>query len=443
MAADNGKIMVTAFLLAILLTSSIPLSFAKVNPSLPLIDKGTRSYEDIEEKEWTIIQYNDADNELGVYARDDIREMMCVGSNEDVNMVVLYDTWAQAAAPYYIVEGGSELIEYEPSPGVRPLEGELSMGSQQTVEDLLEMALVMFPARNYALIIWDHGDDFLGSCKDFHGPDIVESHYDFLNHTELAAALTVMQPRMNIKVLAFDACICAMIEVAYDYRSLAQYLVAAEDYENYWSFPYDDILRDLQKNIGVMTPEVFSHLLVDDFMAEYLMPNNCARDGAFPTFTVVELGCERIDAFVNDLNTVTEVLATNIEKYKGIITRARGKANLGQPMRGWDADIDLYTFIDIVGQIDGGQKYKQAIEDMKSAWTGSDPLIYTQYSHQYAVKSAHGLGVYFPQSRGCILHNDLNDPTYYFSKTGSEYTVPFAGTGWGCFLRAFFNLPTV
>jgi hypothetical protein len=100
-------------------------------------------------------------------------------------------------------------------------------------------------------------------------------------------------------------------------------------------------------------------------------------------------------------------------------------------MRGWDADIDLYTFVDIVGVIDGGSAYKQAVMDIKSAWLGDEPFIYTHCSHQYSVKSAHGLGVYFPQSRGCILHNDLNDPSYYFAETTSGFNVPFAGTGWG------------
>jgi len=431
----NGKIILTVFFLAILLTASIPLSFAKVFPSIPLEEIGTKSSSEANKK-WTIIQYNDADNELGVYARDDIREMMAVGSDSNVNIVVLYDTYAGDAAPYYIVKGGALRIT-----GYPELEKELNMGSQQTVVDLLEMVLEMFPAENYALVIWDHGDDFLGSCKDFNGPDIEEGTYDFLYHSELAAALETVYGRtsLRISVLAFDACICSMIEVAYDYRSLAQYLVAAEDYENYWSFPYDDILQDLSvKNGGEMTPMALSHLLVDDFMAEYLMPNGCARDGAFPAFTVVDLS--QTDAFVDDLNTVTSVLAGNVQKYKGVIDKARGRANLGQPMRGWDADIDLYTFVDEVGVIDGGSDYTQAVTDIKSAWSGSNPFIYTRCSHQYSVKSAHGLGVYFPQSRGCILHNDLNDPSYYFGETISGFNVPFAGTGWGDFLRVYFDI---
>jgi Clostripain family len=434
----SGKIISIALLLTILLTASIPLSSAKVFPSIPLEEIDTKSLPEAT-KEWTIIQYNDADNELGVYARDDIREMMAVGSDSNVNMVVLYDTWAEGAAPYFIVNGGAYRIDPELYPN---LNCELNMGSQKTVEDLLEMALEMFPADNYALVIWDHGDDFLGSCKDFHGPGIEEGDYDFLNHSELAAALkTVNGPSFKISVLAFDACICSMIEVAYDYQDLAQYLVAAQDYENYWSFPYDDILQDLQEMLTKdeeVTSMELSHLLVDDFMAEYLMPNGCARDGAFPAFTVVDLS--QTDEFVDDLNTVTGVLAGNVQKYKGIIDRARGKANTGQPMRGWDADIDLYTFVDEVGVIDGGPKYNEAIEDIKSAWLGDEPFIYTRCSHQYSVKSAHGLGVYFPQSQGCILHNDLNDPSYYFGETSSGFNVPFAGTGWGDFLRAYFDL---
>ena len=74
------------------------------------------------------------------------------------------------------------------------------------------------------------------------------------------------------------------------------------------------------------------------------------------------------------------------------------------------------------------------------AWSGSNPFIYTRCSHQYSVKSAHGLGVYFPQSRGCILHNDLNDPSYYFGETILGFNVPFVGTGWGDFLRVYFDL---
>ncbi len=431
---NSGKIILTIFLLTILLNASIPLSFAKDYPSIPLEEIDTMSTSEVQgRKKWTIIQYNDADNELGVYARDDIREMMLAGSDSNVNMITLYDTWAEEAAPYYIVKGGAYRIT-DPD-----LDRELNMGNGQTVVDLLEMAFTMFPADNYALIIWDHGDDFLGSCKDFHGPGIEET-YDFLNHSELVAALETVyaQRSERISVLAFDACICSMIEVAYDYHDLADYLVAAEDYENYWSFPYDDILQDLSDANGEMDLEAFSHLLVDDFMLEYLMPNNCARDGAFPAFTVVELA--QTDEFVENLNTVTSVLASDVQKYKGIITRARGKANLGQPMRGWDADIDLYTFIDEVGIIDGGPEYSQAITDIKSAWTRTNPFIYTRCSHQYEVKLAHGLGVYFPQSQGVILHNELNDPSYYFGKTGTDFNVPFAATGWGDFLRAFFDI---
>ena len=144
-----------------------------------------------------------------------------------------------------------------------------------------------------------------------------------------------------------------------------------------------------------------SHLLVDDFMAEYLMPNGCARDGAFPAFTVVDLSGTK--KFVDNLNLVTEVLAGNVQRYKGVIDRARGKANTGQPMRGWDADIDLYTFVDEVGVIDGDLEFNQAVIDIKSAWLCDEPFIYTQCSHQYLVKSAHGLGVYFPPSQIILI----------------------------------------
>jgi hypothetical protein len=391
-------------------------------PSIPLTSIGTAPTFPNDVKKWTFIQYHDADNDLGVYAYDDLVEMMKVGSSNLVNVVVLYDTFNEGATSYYLTSDGANKIRDW---------GEVDMGDPEVLGTFLTETMANYPAENYILNVWDHGDDFLGSCRDYHvgpGPELGER--GFLYQSELLQALD----GRKVSVLAFDACIQSMIEVAYDFRYSASYLIASEDYVPYHGFPYDAWLGKLVANPDMGSAE-FSRIAVDEYMEEYLKPNGCGGGGyveAFPTISAIRLN--DIDGLVNSLNEFTGALSSDLRANKGIISSARAKSTLNMPIYGWDADVDLYTFVDEVSSKSMINEVISASQGIKSYWTGSDPFIYTSCSHQYSVKSAHGLGVYFPASLGSLEHNTMTDAEYYFS--GS---VPFAGTGWGAFLRAYFG----
>jgi hypothetical protein len=418
---NHAKALLAIFFTANLLAGCVPASFAKTPPTIPLESLGQATpYTD---GKWTIIQYHDADNDLGIYAYADLQEMMAVGSNGGVNIVVLYDTYAGPAASYYITNGGAyKISDY----------GEVDMGDPDVLAAFILEAMTNYPAEHCLLNIWDHGDDFLGSCRDYHtGPGQEEGEHGFLYHTELLSAIG----SNHFDILAFDACIESMVEVAYDYRTKADYLVASEDYVPYWGFPYDAILSDLETNPTADAGWV-SSMIVNDYMEEYLKPNGNGGGGyvmAFPTLSAVDLS--QTDSFVDELNIVAAHLTSDIKTYKGAISSVRGKSMLNMPIYGWDADIDLYTFIDEISSRTQDEEMKTAAENIKTYWTGTTPFIYARYSDQYAAKSAHGMGIYFPASRGSLIHNTITDAEYYF---GGK--VPFSSdTNWGEFLRTYFD----
>ncbi len=254
-----GAILLTTLMLA----GFAPMANAKPWPSIPLnpLPGDAPDYSDpLVVKDWTFVFYLDADNNLGTYAYDDLVEMMQVGSSDDVNVVVLYDTYADVARSYYIVHNGAYLIEdYE----------EVDMGSSDTLSQFLNDVILRYPSDHILLDIWDHGDDFRGACKDYHTGDPAEP-VGFLYHTEILEALSEIGDH-RVDILAFDACIEGMIEVAYYYQGKVDYLIGSEDYVPYHGFPYDTLLSDLEHYptpTSLTTPEPGEYytIVVDDYM---------------------------------------------------------------------------------------------------------------------------------------------------------------------------------
>jgi hypothetical protein len=427
----NRKVAPTILILVILLLGCIPISSARHYVSIPLktSEKAAPNTEGV----WTIMTYLDGDNDLGKYAYDDLQEMMSVGSTKDVNIVVLYDTYDQSANSSLIVQNGAKLIkEY----------GEVDMGNAQTLYTFIEDTMNMYPADHYLLNIWDHGDDFLGACKDFHGTTVPVGGHSFLEHKDLVPVLDLFKNTKvgKLDVLTFDACIESMIEVAYDYKDAANYLVVSEDYVTYWGFPYNTILADLVAN-PTMEAQELSRIFVNYYMNEYLKDNGTGGGGytmAFVAMTAINLSKPGyINDFVRNLGVITGYLSTNMKANKNIISSARAHAVMNYPITGWDADIDLYTFIAEIDSKIHDTGVHEAAKFIKDSFGDNvDAFIFSRSSHQYDVKSSHGLGIYFPTSRGSLIHNTMTDAAYYFGGN-----VPFASatSNWGTFLRTYFD----
>lgn len=435
-------VLLTVLVASILTTSSF--SLAKPWPSIELPTVSGEVPFGVT-KAWTFILYHDADNNLGTYAYDDLVEMMGVGSDNNVNVVVLYDTFGGPACAYFIPQysgsgpmGGIPLDESTVGAArAYPMYGEeVNMGSAETLGDFLDYVYANFKSDYYLLDIWDHGDDFRGACKDYNTG--VAGEVGFLYHRDAVPVIGSHQ----VDILAFDACIEGMVEVAYDYKDVAKYLIGSEDYVPYHGFPYDALLSKLEAK-PEQGPAEYSKAIVNEYMSEYLKPNGNGGGGyveAFPTISAIDL--TQVNDFVEKLNDFTGLLSSDMKGYGGLIASSRAKSILNMPIYGWDADIDLYTFVSRVGERAGGEVGLRAGEVL-AYWNVAQGFIYSGRSHQYETKSAQGLGVFFPSSAGSVVHNSMTSADYYFSREeGGDYTVPFAGTGWGDMIRTFLGLPS-
>jgi hypothetical protein len=192
--------------------------------------------------EWTILVYADGNNNLdaaqggGSYCIQDIQDLEGVSSNDKVQIVAMVASMRTGGgAKYYHIEHFPDDLGDNISSPILENKGTKDMSDWQTLKEFLNYGLANYPAKKYMLIIDDHGAGWPGSCvDDQNGSGRIMSTYDMANAVEQASSANNVA---KFEIVTFHACLMSMIEVAYEFRNSANYLVASE-----FSMPMESVL---------------------------------------------------------------------------------------------------------------------------------------------------------------------------------------------------------
>lgn len=363
--------------------------------------------------QWTFMVYLDADNNLDYFGYQNVDSMETVGSTPDMNIVVLWDKYDDVANLYKINTGESEIVQGFPLNGI-----ETNMGDPETLRSFVDYSMKKFRADHYVLVLWDHGDDFRGCCWDDHP-------YDYLSHQEIIQALS----GFSLDILAFDACVEGMIEVVYEYvwaprGPQIDYIVATEGYVPAWGFPYDTILSALAEESDI-DPLEFSKVMVDYYITYYenLRPASKLVELASIDLTYMTQIVQQLGDLTDILERLLENDDDNNDAYHELIAAARGEGNLGWSEYGWEAYIDLPTFVKSLS-------LSQGIPEAATLYNTLMDALYVKATEP--MQSAEGLGIFFPNSYGSFQNN-----VFWH---GDEYLrMQFPHEGWWDFLQTYWG----
>jgi len=369
---------------------------------------------------WTFMIYMAADNNLDAWAYENLELMQSVQLTDEVNVVVLWDGYNRPAYLYKVVYGDREIVT-----GFPLNEEEVNMGDASVLEIFVGFVTQKFKAQHYLLDLWDHGSDFTGSCYDEHP-------VDHLTHDEVVAGLN----GHHIDILAYDACLEAMIEVAYEYNALdmeTDYLVACENYVPLYGYPYDVILNSMTMNPDISALE-FAILIADEY-ARYYEPRAHFNGGVMATLSVIDLST--VDEAVAELAALTEALEAKLKAseesydlYHEIISEARGEGNLPWAEAGWEYYIDLPTFIK---ELEMNPEVDTEIRGLAGAVEEvlDEVVVHVANSKPMWSAAAMGLGIWFPPSER---------PYLAYAGLVTYQNLQFASQGWLDFLYAYWKI---
>ena len=353
-------------------------------------------------KEWTIMVYIDADNNLESFGFDDLNEMETVGSDKNVSIIVLMDTYSGSAKIYNVTQDDSDSIN---SPVLEDW-GEVNMGDPRTLIDFVDYVVTNFPAEKYALIIWDHGAGWKGSLPVKGVSWDETNNYDYLTLDELRDALSSIYSSKNITfdLIGFDACLMGMIEVAFQIRDFGKVMVASQETEPASGWVYNEFLQSLTTNPS-MSSEDLAKAIIDSYI-QY------TQSGSI-TLSAVDL--TRVDELAWSVDWFSYQLKNKLPFIRDEISQIRSEVEEFY----FTEYIDLYHFAEKVGErIPEIYSADDVLESINQT------VIYERHGSYHS--NAHGISIYFPSSED-----------YYESEY--EELLFCWYTDWDEFLRVYYS----
>jgi len=385
-------------------------------------------------KDWTFMLYLDGDNDLEEEAWWTLNALEWVGGSDDhVNVVVLVDFSAEYIDVSVSRDGGvvstptsgawrgslgadqdMDLVRLYAAPGDDAELGEINMGSAETLGGFAQWAASNYPARRYALVMWDHGGGWKGTTFD-DAPD------DALFMAELRAGLAACP--VHLDLLGFDQCMMAMIEVANQVAGSASVLVASED--SIYGWPIDRVIAGLKANPG-WSGSQFGTYIVTAHHEEY----TTAYPDPLHTISAISLGdglaelTQVVDRFASDLAQAVEDVREHVDPSDNV-QLAIAAARAGVEAFFYEDYIDLAHFAERVRDEPGiPMAYKSQAATIADLLRPGAGVILAE-AHGPEHPNAQGLSIYFPESQadelfGCTFWYDDPWPSKYPSMSSGD-----------------------
>lgn len=205
---------------------------------------------------WTIMVYMNAANDLSYYSPINFEQMQSVANNPNVRIVV---EWKQVPSLGYPTQfNGTRryLVNYSTANSinstlVQDLGTGVDMGVPGTLNSFIGWAQTYYPAQHYALVVWDHGN---GWNRGPQNPSTRAVSYDF----ETGNAIQTWQLNQafgsyHFDILAWDASLMQMAEVADQIAGNATYIVGGEASPPGAGYPYNLIFGNFEQNPNAST----------------------------------------------------------------------------------------------------------------------------------------------------------------------------------------------
>ncbi|MEX0940337.1 MAG: clostripain-related cysteine peptidase [Candidatus Babeliales bacterium] len=299
------------------------------------------------EKEYSFMTFMAADNDLGPFARKNLREQSNAGSTQYINIITQLDTRVagnkKVTKRYYVEKDKLLVINHND-----PTTQQMDSGVPNTLIDFCKWGIHNFPAKKYVLNLWNHGTgaldigpkrtinpfplflfnpennlieldrsipffDFIQSCAyaDQRAICFDDTTGHYLTNQDLEYALdsicTNLLNGKKLTIICFDACLMSMIEIANIVKNYAEYMVASQEVELGTGYNYYKILTPFSSHSP--DKEAFARHIVYSYEQAY---TNITND-----FTQSALDLKFINALEQNINQVSMLLIDSIKFQQG------------------------------------------------------------------------------------------------------------------------------
>lgn len=304
----------------------------------------------------TVLVYMAADNTLGdgwdSFDKKNIRSMLDGCTDKSLNggrLIVYVDSRDTIPLLLQITPQGKKVLKSYPN--------HQNSVSVETMQEVMQEVKEMFPAPSYGLMLWSHGSNWFPSDMTY----LKAFGQDKSNWMELPELKQVL-PDYGYDFIIFDACYMAGIEVMYELKNKADYIMAAPTEIMGSGFPYSLIIGSLFANTADLKG------ICDEFYDYY-------ANSSEPSATIALIETSKL----NNLATATRsIIQDNFDKTESIKL-----SSLQRYFR--PSYYGMYDFDDYISRIAPEEQYApfQAALNEAVIYKKNTPSFLPNYSGYY------------------------------------------------------------
>ncbi len=219
-------------------------------------------------KEWTVLIYMNGDNSLSNSINPDINQMEASQFNEDKMDIIVqadYNVYASDPKPcIYKIKNDNDLNTVT-SPKIKHL-NEIDSGDWSVVAKFINWGMKEYPAENYAVILWSHGNGWMPKKQRYSSffPDSQTHNHISIVDGDYHNLFEAIHNKIDILVL--DACNMQTMENLSELPEKVKFVVGSEDSVPEKGFPYDSVFHDWA---NLNNPKDFAVSAVENYFASY------------------------------------------------------------------------------------------------------------------------------------------------------------------------------
>ncbi|MBI2264336.1 MAG: hypothetical protein HYU64_04085 [Armatimonadetes bacterium] len=365
-------------------------------------------------KEWNVMIYMAADNNLEEYMTTNVVDMERVGSSDKMNVLVELD---RGEYPTPIAGGWKGARRYRiekdddhkniNSPVAQDL-GRVDMSDPAHLTDFLVWGMKNYPAKHHLLILNDHGGGFVGAIEDDDtGGGRLMKISAIAKAMEEAEKIT----GQKIEVVSFDACLMGQTEVAYELRSVSDILLASEELIGGTGMAYGEVLGlPVTKAVcdamaGIQKLLSKKGRLSAEECVSAIVENTKHHQDTTPTMSAVRLGtyvegiAKESDKLAKALIKSVDMKRTSPEVFLNILKESQQFCKDAPFLKPYGDYRDLY---DIGSRLIKDPRITDPVvkEAAKTLLDNIQVSIVAQQSADNNYKDAHGFSIYAPTGGG-------------------------------------------
>lgn len=402
---------------------------------------------------WSFLTYMQADNNFSSGNNDftsgAMNAMKEISSNDGLNILIQRDRAGTVGTDRYKILSGQ-------ATDVGSLANEMGQDPVQELVDAMTWVQTKFPADNYVLMLWDHGNGVLdgwgnrvrGMRRPSRGILYDYTQGTFVDNVGLKAACANIKTiiNKNIAVLGMDACEMAMIEVAYQIKDSVDYWVASQQLSWSWmsdgpAWAFGDGLLSIANNAEIASADVAT-ALVDSCETFYsAVPSSIVEEAldnrplnTVYTMSAIDLSkvCDAVNAFqalAIAIKTLQEIMGAT----KTAINKALEDARKAVTKFYHTDSNNKQDYVDLVDLYDSltttvgtalltDDQKNSVTAAITAAKTAALTAIVANVTGSAYDGKAHGLSLYFPAGAVKGSYGDTD-----FATTGAPAWVSVLG----------------